>query len=49
MSGFLTTHLKRSDADPCAKVARPAVELGGAAYAVGVGNEKIEEGWRGGR
>ena len=47
-SGFFTTHLNSSEADPCAKGVRLAVELGGAEYAVGVGKEKIEVGWRGG-
>lgn len=43
-SGFLTTHLKRTEAEPCAHGARLAVGFGGAEYAVGVGKEKIEVG-----
>ena len=37
-------HLKSSEADPCATGDRAAVGFGGAQYAVGVGNEKIEVG-----
>ena len=47
-SGFLTTDLKSSDADPCAQGVRLAVGLGGAEYAVGVGKEKMAVGCRGG-
>ena len=48
MSGFLTTHLKRMEAEPCAHGARFAAGFGGAEYAVGVGKEKMDVGWRGG-
>lgn len=47
-SGFFTTHLKRTEADPCAQGAMWAVGFGGAEYADGVGKEKMEVGWRGG-
>lgn len=47
--GFLTTHLKSSDADPVAQGARFCVGFGGAEYDVGVGKEKIEVGFVGGR
>lgn len=40
-SGFLTMHLKSSDADPVAQGARDAVGLGGAQYCVGVGKENM--------
>ena len=41
-SGFLTTHLKSSEAEPYARGVRLAVGFGGAQQAVGVGKEKIE-------
>lgn len=48
MLGFLTTHLKSSEAEPVAKGARFWAGLGGAEYEVGVGNENIEAGFVGG-